>query len=349
MLSWTLSGKLHTTIIPHTCNLHRIPFADLQQSRRHNSQQNLCTELPTSAPEALYSKGPVILPSHLCCISNVVCSCLQASKPASAPITNYFSQQKHPAAISSALARKGGTDVPEHAHPCRPSKGLASMAQPWQAAQNSPAQNGPAQNGPAASGQSRRVNLGAEAEPDLMAHNSLGLGGSLSSRHSPETAAGSRHDTQLEQLLAYTANQELASQSPYASRLRQQDTVQAETPLQRHSTGLYNMQTKSHQVEEASVSSRAGLHDSHAMARQFVASPRAGQVDDRIREGRVAGMSSPDHRHGTPNALTALLDVHSTPKRPSSTHSEGVIVTSPESQGQDDVEINLLSPSPAKR
>ncbi len=218
------------------------------------------------------------------------------------------------------------------------------MAHPPQAAQN-----GPAQNGPAPPGQSRRVKLGAEAEPDLMAHNSLGLGGSLSSRHPPETAAGSSHDAQLEQLLAYTASQELALQSPYAGRVRQQDKAQAETPLQRHSTVLYNAQTESHKVEEANMSSQGGLYDSHAMARQFVASPRAGQIDDQFREGRVAGMSSPDHCHGTSNALTAPLDVHTTPKRPSTAYSEDVIVISPESEVQDDVEINLLSPSPAKR
>jgi len=252
------------------------------------------------------------------------------------------------------LVRKDGTDVIELPQPSRPSKGLASMAQPPQAAQNSPpqtgpAQNSPAQNSPAPPGQSRRVDLGAEAEPDLMAHNSLGLGGSLSSRHPPETAAGSRHDAQLKQLLAYTASQELALQSPYASRLRQQDTAQAEIPLQRHSTVLYNAQTQSHQVEEANLSSRGGLHGSHAMARQFVASPRAGPNEDQIREGRVAGMSSPDHCLGAPSALTAPQDVHTAPKRPSTAHSEDVIVISPESQGQDDLEINLLSPSPAKR
>ncbi|KAL0048711.1 hypothetical protein WJX82_009391 [Trebouxia sp. C0006] len=73
----------------------------------------------------------------------------KAGKPASAPITNYFSQQKHPAAISTGLVRKDGTDVTEHAQPSRPSKGLASMAQPPQAAQNGPAQNHPARNSPA--------------------------------------------------------------------------------------------------------------------------------------------------------------------------------------------------------
>jgi len=280
----------------------------------------------------------------VCHFSNVAWSCLQASKPASAPIANYFSQQKHPAAISTVLARKDSADVTERTQPSRPSKGLASMAQPPQAAQS-----GPSQNGPAPSGQSGRVKLGADAEPDLMAHNSPGLGGSLSSRHPPETAAGSSHDTQLEQLLAYTASQEPALQSPYASRLRQQDRAQAETPLQRHSTVLYDAQTESHQVGEPSVSSRGGLYDSHAMARQFVASPRAGQVDDQFRNGRVRGMSSAGHYHGTPNALTAQLDVHASPKRPSTAYSEDVIVISPESQVQDDVEINLLSPSPAKR
>jgi len=351
-MSWALSCKLHTTIIPHTCSLHCIPFA-VQQSKKHNSQQNPCTELPTRASKALHSKGPVELSCPVCHFSSVACSCLQAGKPASAPITNYFSQQKHPAAISTVLVRKDGTDVIELPQPSRPSKGLASMAQPPQAAQNSPPQNGPAQNSPAQNspappGQSRRVDLGAEAEPDLMAHNSLGLGGSLSSRHPPETAAGSRHDAQLEQLLAYTASQELALQSPYAS-LRQQDTAQAEIPMQRHSTVLYNAQTQSHQVEEANLSSRGGLHGSHAMARQFVASPRAGQVDDQFRNGRVRGMSSAGHYHGTPNALTAQLDVHASPKRPSTAYSEDVIVISPESQVQDDVEINLLSPSPAKR
>ncbi len=336
-----------------------IPFAALQQSRKHNSQQHLCTQLPKRAPEALYSKGPITPPPPVCHIGNDECLCLQASKPASAPITNYFSQQKHPAAISSALVKKDGTDAMEGTQPSRPSKGLASMTQPWLAAQNSPARNSPARNSPARNsparnspalpGQSRRVNLGAEAEPDLMAHSSLGLSGSLASRHPPETAAGSRHDAHFEQLLAYTASQELALQSPYARHLRQQDTAQAETPLQRRSTVLYNAQTESHQVEEASVSSRAGLHDRHAMAGQIVASPRAGQIDDQCREGRVVGMSSPDHCHGTPYALTAQLDVHTTPKRPSTAHSEGVIVISPDSQGQDDVEINLLSPSPAKR
>jgi len=80
-----------------------------------------------------------------------------------------------------------------------------------------------------------------------------------------------------------------------------------------------------------------------------VASPRAGQVDDQFRNGRVRGMSSAGHYHGTPNALTAQLDVHASPKRPSTAYSEDVIVISPESQVQDDVEINLLSPSPAKR
>ena len=218
------------------------------------------------------------------------------------------------------------------------------MAQPWRAAQNSPPQTGPAPPG-----QFGRVNLGAEAEPDLMAHNSSGLGGSLSSRHPPETAAKSRHDAQLEQLLAYTASQELALQSPYAIRVRQQDKAQAETPLQRHSPVLYNAITESHQVEQPSVSSRSGLYDSHAMARQFAASPRAGQIDDQFREERVRGMSSPGNCDGSSSACTAPVDVHSPPKRPSTAHSEGVIVISPESEVQDDVEINLLSPSPAKR
>ncbi|DBB04272.1 TPA: hypothetical protein ACH3X1_012770 [Trebouxia sp. C0004] len=259
----------------------------------------------------------------------------KASKPASAPITNYFSQQKHPAAISTVLVRKDSTDVTERTQPSRPSKGLASMAQPWQAAQNRPPQSGPASLGP-----SGRVNLGAEADPDLMAHNSPGLGGPLSSRHPPETAAGSSRDAQLEQLLTYTASQELALQSPYARHLTQQDKAQAETSLQRHSTVLHNAQTESHQVEEASVSSRGGLHDCHAMARQFVASPRARQIDDQFREGRIAGVSNARHCHGTANV---------SPKHPSIAYREEVIVISPESQVRDDVEIDLLSPSPAKR
>ena len=218
------------------------------------------------------------------------------------------------------------------------------MAQPWQAAQN-----GPPQTGPAPPGQSRRVNLGAEAEPDLLAHDSLRLGGCLSSSHPSETAAGSSRNAQLEQLLAYTASQELALQPPYASRVRQQDKAQLETPVQRHSTVLCNAQTESHNVEEASVSSRGGRHDSHAMARQFAASPRAGQIDDQFREGTLRGMSNAGHCHGTPNALTAPLDAHTTPKRPSAVHNEDVIVVSPESEVQDDAEINLLIPSPAKR
>ena len=343
-MSWALSCKLHATIIPHTCSLHCIPFA-VQQSKKQNSQQNPCTELPTRASKALHSKGPVELSCPVCHFSSVACSCLQAGKPASAPITNYFSQQKHPAAISTGLVRKDGTDVTEHAQPSRPSKGLASMAQPPQAAQNGPAQNHPARNSPAPPGQSRRVNLGAEAELDLLAHSSRGLDGSLSSRH-PETAAGSRHDAQLEQLLAYTASQ---LQSPYARHLKQQDKAQAETPLQRHSAVLHNAQAESDQIQEAIVSNRAGPYDSHAMAGQFVASPRAGHIDDQFREGRGRGLSGAGQCHGSPNALTAPQNVHTTPKRPSPAHSKDLIVISPESQVQDDLEINLLSPSPAKR
>ncbi|KAA6428448.1 MAG: flap endonuclease GEN protein 1 [Trebouxia sp. A1-2] len=268
----------------------------------------------------------------------------KASKPASAPITNYFSQQKHPAAISKVLVRKDDTDATELAQPSRPSKGLASMAQPLQAAQNSP----PWAN-PAPPGRSGRVNLSAEPEPDLMALSRASLSESVSRRLPAETAAGSSHDAQLEQLLAYTASQELELQLPHASRVRQQDKSQAETPLQRHLTVLYNTQIESHQVEEPCVSSRTGLDDSHAMASQFVGSPRAGQLDDQFREGRVEGMSNAGHCQATPNALTAQLDVHTTPKRPTAANSEDVIVISPESQVQDDVEVDLLSPSPAKR
>lgn len=343
-LSWSLSCELDTTIIPHACILHCVPFASVQYRGKHNSQQNACTELPTRAPQALHSKGPVEWSSSVCHFSSVACSCLQASKPASAPITNYFSQQKHPAAISKVLVRKDDTDATELAQPSRPSKGLASMAQPLQAAQNSP----PWAN-PAPPGRSGRVNLSAEPEPDLMALSRASLSESVSRRLPAETAAGSSHDAQLEQLLAYTASQELELQLPHASRVRQQDKSQAETPLQRHLTVLYNTQIESHQVEEPCVSSRTGLDDSHAMASQFVGSPRAGQLDDQFREGRVEGMSNAGHCQATPNALTAQLDVHTTPKRPTAANSEDVIVISPESQVQDDVEVDLLSPSPAKR
>lgn len=256
-------------------------------------------------------------------------SCLQANKPAaaSAQITDFFSQQKNPAASTTASA-KGTNELPAVAKSNRPFKGLASLSQPGQ-------------KGSAPAHQSFRSSLQSQTQPGLAAQNQPGWQQSLVSSQGPETEAGSSHDAEPEELQAFSTNAELSLQSPYARRLRQEEKAQTDSLSQQQPSLLLDSPPEALESEVPGLSNRAGQCGSG-----LTGGGLCGDASRAAQSSRDAhGAQSPD----SPGGLFARLGSHRSPKRGAAADSQEVIVISPDSQTQDELEINLLSASPAKR
>lgn len=256
-------------------------------------------------------------------------SCLQANKPAaaSAQITDFFSQQKNPAASTTASA-KGTSELPAVAKPNRPFKGLASLSQPGQ-------------KGHVPAHHSFRSSLQSETQPDLAAQNQPGWQQSLVSSQGPEIEAGSSHDAELAELHASSASAELLLQSPYARRLRQAEKAQADSLSQQQPSLLLDSPPEALENEVPVLSNRPGQHGSGLTG--------GGLCGNAFRAAQSSkdphGAQSPESSGG----LFARLGSHRSPKRGAAADSQEVIVISPDSQTPDDLENNLLSASPAKR
>ena len=279
-------------------------------------------------------KGSSLHTGEVCCSTLQLCpctkqlSCLQANKPAaaSAQITDFFSQQKNPAASTTASA-KGTSELPAVAKPNRPFKGLASLSQPGH-------------KGPVPAHHSFRSSLQSQAQPDLAAQNQPGWQQSFVSSQGPETEAGSSHDAEPEELQAFSTSAELSLQSPYARRLRQEEKAQADSLSQQQPSLLLDSPPEAFEDEVRDLSCRAGQHGTS------LAGGLCGDASWAAQSSIGAhGVQSPD----SPGGLFARLGSHRSPKRGAAADSHEVIVISPDSQTQDELEINLLSASPAKR
>ncbi len=179
--------------------------------------------------------------------------------------------------------------------------------------------------------QAARSSQGAQAEPDLAAQNRPEPDTSTTGDRVPEKAASSSHDAELERLEAYTASQELVLRSPYAWRLRQQEQQPTDSQAPRQSALMYDSPVDLQEAEQPGLSWNAV---------QSGTSLRAGQLDTAPASRQSAGI---------PDAEAPRLDVHRSPKRNARVYNKNLIVISPDSQTHEGLEIDLLSPSPAKR
>ena len=295
-------------------------------------------------------------------------SVLQVSRPSSGLITNFYSQQKKPQS-SPLLPTKGLSDLQDQA---QPSRGLTAAAQPKQAARHSLSREPHTLAGPRQAVQDRsqfdqnvrgapgllaELDRGAQSRPAL---NQFSVS-TLSSSRTPGRQAGSSHDAELEELLAVNVTQDLLLQSPCARQLKQQANAHTESRLQSQSsksTMIYHLPAElqeDHLPGGSRIpgqfvdSPRVEQHGNSLRAGQFVGSSTAAQGGGSPREGRYGNSPRAGQSAESPAAMTARLGVHRSPKRNAGACKEEVIVISPDSQSQEDLEINLLSPSPVKR
>lgn len=278
-----------------------------------------------------------------------------------ASITSYYSQQKKPAGMA-AVPTKHMAHLAEQLRESRAPRGLASGAMgPKQhaatkttaasaaaVAASEPRQNaagGTAASHPEDDNWQSGVKPGTTAMPDLLSSMPNQC---LAQPHADSSSVGSRR-----RHADSNSCDDLLLQSPYATRLRQQVKGSATKP----GFALSSQTGSGHESEEeAERWNRAAAQRCDCYPSAFASSSEGEQhqsnaAASRPKDWLVKGhlSNSPGRLPRSPHAKAAQAGLFTSPKRSARSCQEETIVISPSSQSQEDLEVCLLSPSPAKR
>ena len=283
----------------------------------------------------------------------LACVVVQAAKGI-ASITSYYSQQKKPAS-TAAVPTKHIADTAEQIREARPPRGLASASAGGLASASAamdPRQTvavGKAAGQPEDDSWNSGSRLATAALPQPEVNSSM-PSRSLAQPHADTSSVGLRR-----QLSHSNSCDDLLLQSPYAMRLRVQEKNAAT-----HKSGVtlpYQTGSDHEAEEEAGGTNHAAAQHLDCHPSTFADSSSEGEQ----RQGNAAARRpghwlakehlshSPGHLPKSPHAEAAPAELFTSPKRTARSYQEESIVISPSSESQEDLEICLLSPSPAKR
>lgn len=310
-----------------------------------------------------------LLLSDNCFSTNV-----QAAK-GTASITSFYSQQKK-SANTAALPSKDTLDMPELLREARPPRGLAAATgggtRTVGAVAGWPGGGGPggALGGATPVPQPRQGPLRgmpASRPADDSWQSAFKPGSTALSRprsdcNVPAQSAAhlqaetSSADVLKQQTSDSNVEDDLLLQSPYAMRLRQQQGGQATELRQMHSSSSEPSREDAdanpwtHTGDQPDHCCAVDLAGSSPRAKQHQDKPAAKQHQHRPLGGHFEIGNSLGHAPRSPDAVAARVQLFNSPKRSiRPCEEEKPLTILSDSQSQEEWEISLLSPSPAKR
>ena len=299
---------------------------------------------------------------------------LQAAK-GTASITSFYSQQKK-SANTAALPSKDTLDMPELLREARPPRGLAVTmggdARTVGAVAGWPGGGAPGgglgdttpvpqpRQGPLRGMPASRPADDSWQSAFKPVSTALSQPGS-ECNVAPQSAAQlqaetSSADVSQQQMSASNVEEEVLFQSPYAMRLRQQQGGQAAELCQMHSSFLEpsredaDANPLTHTGKQPDHCCAVDLAGSSPRAKQHQDKPAAKQCQHRPLGGHFEIGTSLGHPPRSPDAMAARVQLFNSPKRSiRPCEEEEPLTILSDSQSQEEWEITLPSPSPAKR